>query len=332
MGLYLLGGLAAVLAPNVGWLLAARLLQGIGASVGIATARAIVRDQFVGETSSRIMNNIGIMLAIGPVLAPTIGGFTMALAGWHAIFGVMVALGFGVIVVVLGCMQETTVPDPRLIRPPALVASYARIFTSRRFLATSLTLGGSTGALYTLATVLPFVLIDRAGLTPMQFGIGMLGQTGMFFLGSVVMKLFSGRIRADRLVAPGLVFIGIGGLGLIASIAMLPVSYASIMAPVGFYAFGIAFVMPAMTTAALAQFPDVAGAASATLGFVQMGIGLLGGVLCALIGAPVLATQLVIPSLAVMAIASYAISRRLPELATGPTVVAPSAELVLADR
>ena len=333
MGLYLLGGLAAVLAPSVGWLLAARLLQGIGASVGVATARAIVRDQFVGETSSRIMNSIGIMLAIGPALAPTIGGFTLALAGWHAIFGVMVILAIAVIGVVLGCMRETTVPDPRLIRPKALLASYRRIATSRRFLATGLTLGGSTGALYTLATVLPFVLIDRAGLTPMQFGVGMLGQTGMFFLGSVVLKLLSGRIRADRLVAPGLVLIGIGGLSLVASIWLLPVSYLSIMAPIGFYAFGIAFVMPAMTTAALSQFPDIAGAAAAALGFVQMGMGLVGGMFCALIGEPVLATQLVIPCLAILAIASYVAFLRLPSgPPTEPEPEISSVDLVLAER
>ena len=58
MILYIAGALVAVLAPTIGWLLAARLLQGVGASVGVATARAIVRDQFTGEASSRIMSTI----------------------------------------------------------------------------------------------------------------------------------------------------------------------------------------------------------------------------------------------------------------------------------
>ncbi|MDX1731705.1 MAG: MFS transporter, partial [Aurantimonas coralicida] len=86
MVLYLAGAILAMAAANVEMLIAARILQGVGASVGVATARAIVRDQFEGETSSRIMNTIGIILALGPAVSPTIGGLTLELAGWYAIF------------------------------------------------------------------------------------------------------------------------------------------------------------------------------------------------------------------------------------------------------
>ncbi len=54
VGIYIIGSLLAAFAPDVGWLLAGRLIQGIGASVGITVARAIVRDQFVGVEASRI--------------------------------------------------------------------------------------------------------------------------------------------------------------------------------------------------------------------------------------------------------------------------------------
>ncbi len=76
---------------------------------------------------------------------------------------------------------------------------------------------------------------------------------------------------------PGLALILIGSLLAFLSIQFLPVSYLSVMVPVGFYAFGIAFVMPHMTTAALMPFPRIAGTAAAMLGFVQMGSGVFGG-------------------------------------------------------
>src|SRR5690606_21264705 len=66
LGSYLVGGLLCAAAGSVEMLLAGRLVQGIGASVGMTVARAIGRDQFGGEESTRIMNLIGIMLAIGP--------------------------------------------------------------------------------------------------------------------------------------------------------------------------------------------------------------------------------------------------------------------------
>ncbi|MAU97894.1 MAG: Bcr/CflA family drug resistance efflux transporter [Fulvimarina sp.] len=315
MVIYLAGSILAVFAPTIELVVWARLLQGIGASVGVATARAIVRDQFTGETSSRIMNTIGIILAIGPAVSPTIGGLMLDLAGWHSLFLMMAGFGLALIGVTIGLMRETIVPDPSRIRPKAILAAYRELATNRHFLATSLTVAGSVGALYTLATVLPFVLIDVAGLTPTEYGIGMLAQSGSFLCGSIAARFLMARFGAYRLVPVGLGLIGVGAAAMAVSIQILPVSYVSIMGPVGFYAFGIALVMPAMTTASLAPFPHMAGAAAAMMGFIQMGSGLLGGAICALIGEPVLATQIVIPCLGLLAIVSYRVYRSHPHLA-----------------
>ncbi|MBO0905611.1 multidrug effflux MFS transporter [Jiella sonneratiae] len=327
MAIYLLGSMIAVFAPTIEFLIAARLLQGIGASVGVATARAIVRDQFTGEVSSRIMNTIGIILAIGPAVSPTIGGLMLDAAGWYSLFLLMAGFGLAVIAVTLLFMRETIVPDPARIRPAAIASAYGQLLRNRHFLATSITVAGSVGALYTLATVLPFVLIDVAGLTPTQYGIGMLAQSGSFLAASIAARFLMGRLGAYRLVPIGLVLVGIGAVGMAVSIAVLPIGYLSIMGPVAFYAFGIALVMPAMTTASLAPFPHMAGAAAAMMGFIQMGSGLLGGAICALIGEPILATQIVVPALGAVAIAAYLVYRSHPHLAEPeprPEVVAPS--------
>lgn len=316
LGLHVVGSIIAVLAPDIEWLIAARLVQGIGASVGVAASRAIVRDQYTGETSSRIMNAIGIMLAIAPAIAPTLGGLTLSLANWHAIFVIMLFAGLALVGIVLVFMRETTVGDPRLAHPANLVRSYVRLFTSLTFITSVLTVAGSVGALYTLATVLPYLLIERAGLTPAQFGMGMLAQSGSFLVGSLVMRAAMNRASAFRLVPVGLGFIAAGSALMAISIAVLPISFLSIMAPVGVYAFGIAFVMPAMTTASLAPFPGIAGAAAAAMGFIQIGAGLVGGLVATAIGDPVLGTQIVIPALGTTAVVAYTIFRlRTPALA-----------------
>ncbi|WP_370638358.1 multidrug effflux MFS transporter [Aurantimonas sp. VKM B-3413] len=326
MTLYLAGSLLALIAPTVEVLIAARLLQGVGASVGVATSRAIVRDQFSGEASSRIMNTIGLILAIGPAVSPTIGGITLDLAGAQAIFAVMLFFGFVVVGMTLFVMRETTTPDISRIRPRAILDAYRTLAGNRHFLATGLTIGGSVGALYTMATILPFVLIGEAGMTPTEFGIGMLAQTGSYFVGSLLVRALMPRTGAYPLVPAGLGFVGAGSVGLLVSIALLPVSYLSIMIPVGSFAFGIAFVMPAMTTAALAPFPKMAGAAAAMMGFIQMGSGLAGSAACAAIGDPVMATQIVVPALGLIAISAYLVYRTHPHLAEpepAPEIPAP---------
>lgn len=305
MLVYLAGSLMAVFAPTIEWLMAARLIQGIGASVGTTVSRAIVRDQFTGEQSSRIMNMIGIVLAVGPGVAPTIGGLILEFSTWQGIFLVMAGMGLTGIGIVLFALKETTVPDPARGAPGPLLKSYGRLLASAPVMSASLTIGFAVGALYMLATVLPFVLIDEAGLTPAQFGLGMMLQTGSYFLGSVLFRLLLRSASAEKLVVPGLASILIGSLLAFLSIQFLPVSYLSVMVPVGFYAFGIAFVMPHMTTAALMPFPRIAGTAAAMLGFVQMGSGVFGGAVAAAIGEPILALHVLMPGMGVLCAIFY---------------------------
>ena len=192
-------------------------------------------------------------------------------------------------------------------RPGPILAGYAEILTDLRFVSGSLVIGGAVGILYTLASVLPFVLIDRVGLTPLQYGIGMLMQSGSYFVGSIVVRRLLTHTAAINLMVPGLGLIGIGSAALVLSVHFLPLSFLSVMLPVGVCAFGIAFVTPYMMTAGVAPFPHIAGSAAAMMGFAQMASGLVGGMICAAIGAPVFAMQIVIPAFGVVAIVSYVV-------------------------
>lgn len=304
--LYLAGSILAVVAPSVEWLLAARLVQGVGAAAGIAVSRAIVRDLFTGQESARVMNTIALMLAAGPALSPTIGGITLDLFGWRAIFLFMVLYGVLILAVFLSAVPETLQHrDPGRARPGRLAVSYARLLRDRRFLVPSIVIACTIGSLYAMATMLPFVLIEEAGLSPVQFGFGMLAQSGSFMLGSLTMRRLLRTIDSNRLVPVGLGLIGIGAGLLLLFLNLLPASFLTVMGPVALIAYGIAFVMPDMMTSSLAPFPEMAGAASALMGFLQMGGGLLGSGIAALMGEAVLALALIVPAMALIAIATY---------------------------
>jgi DHA1 family bicyclomycin/chloramphenicol resistance-like MFS transporter len=303
--IFLLGSLLAAFAPNVEALMAGRLIQGIGSSVGMTVSRAIVRDQFSGAQSSRIMNMIGIMLAIGPAIAPTLGGIMLVTLGWQSIFYIMIGFGISALGIVLVFMPETTVPDRTRLHPGPLFAAYGEIFSNQRFITAALTIACSVGCLYALATILPFIMIDQVHLTPAEYGFGMLAQTGSFMTGSLVFRMLLKSRKAETLVAPGLVLIGIASVMVFLSAEFLPFSYLSVMVPVGVYAFGIAFVIPHMMTSALAPFPHIAGSASAVMGFAQMGSGLVTGAVSAIIGVPSISFQFVVPAMGLVAILSY---------------------------
>jgi DHA1 family bicyclomycin/chloramphenicol resistance-like MFS transporter len=307
--LYCAASVLAMLAPTVEMLILARFAQGVGASVGVAISRALVRDLFTDEKSSRIMNLIGIILALGPALAPTLGGLMLLVFGWRSLFVVMTLIGLGAIMAVLLWMKETVERDLSRLNLRALGRSYRMLLGNRQFLTAAGVIGGALGAIYAQATFLPFILIDKVGLTPQQFGLAMLAQSGSFFTASLIMRALMNRFSAKRLVPIGLALIALGSLGTM-SLLIWPPSFLHVMIPVAIYAFGIAFVMPDMSTVALAPFRREAGAAAAMLGFIQMGSGLFVGTLGALLGNAVLAMGLLIPAMGATACFAYFLHRR----------------------
>lgn len=310
MAIYLVGSLMAAFAPSVAVLLAGRLVQGIGASVGMTVARAIVRDQFTGVEAARIMNMIGMMLALGPAFSPTLGGLALGLFGWQSIFFLMVGFAAMACLTVQFFMAETATPDPSKGHLKPILAAYRSLLSDSRFISSTLVIAGAVGALYAWATMLPFVLINEVGLTPTEFGVGMLMQSGLFFSGAVTVRFLLRRFTPQALVPAGLFFIGTASLALGYSMHLIVPNFLSVMLPIGIYSFGIAFVMPYMMTAAMAPFPAIAGTASAMMGFVQMGSGLLGGAIAAAVGVPVMALGTIIPCFGLVCILSYVWYRR----------------------
>ncbi|MFG1393303.1 multidrug effflux MFS transporter [Xanthobacter agilis] len=325
-GIYMLGALVATWAPTMAWLILGRGLQGVGCAAGIAISRAIVRDQYIGQTSARIMNLIGTMLAIGPAVSPSLGGLILGAAGWHMIFVAMAIYG----VVLLGLLsffvpETNRARDPALAAPGRIARSYARLLRDRTFMRASLVLGGGLGAIYTFSALLPFVLIQQVGLTPTEFGLAMLGQTGSFLFGTLVAGRLLKRMSASALVPLGLVLVLAGAAGLAIGLRILEPSTLTVMGPVGLWACGIAMLLPGCTTAALAGFPTIAGAASALMGFMQIGGGFLGTAVAALLPAPLAGLVTLVPVMALVAVGGHVLLRprtRMPEEMEAPGAAA----------
>ena len=73
-------------APNFGWLLFCRFLQGIGASLIVSCAPALVTGMFPEERRSRAVGVFTLMYAIGSAAGPLLGGVLVQIWGWPAVF------------------------------------------------------------------------------------------------------------------------------------------------------------------------------------------------------------------------------------------------------
>ena len=211
---YFLGSIVDLLAPTIEILQAGRALQGIGAAAGIATSRALVRDLFVGQTSARIMNRTGLFVGFVPALSPAIGGMLLTVAHWRSIFLLMFAYAIVVIVMVWIFLPETNSAQDRAhAHPFRIVGNYATLLRDRRFMAPATLMAFVLGGVYTLPSLMPFVLIDKLGLTPLQYAAIVLVQTGALLVGNLVVGRLLRRVNARELVPVGIVIIVGAGAG-----------------------------------------------------------------------------------------------------------------------
>jgi Bcr/CflA subfamily drug resistance transporter len=310
ISIYILGSLGAVLAPSVEILMAARLVQGIGAAIGVTVSRAIIRDLYPGDRGARILNLVGIILAIAPAMSPAIGGVMIGLAGWHSVFVMMAMFGFAIAAIGLFALRETIVPDLSRLRPLRIARSYGQLLSNAEFMTASIAVACGVGIFYALATILPFVLIDVVGLTPTQFGLSMLFQSGAFMTGSVAFRLLMRWITPRQAVLPGFIMILTGSISLAIVPNLVGPALLTIMVPVAICSFGVAMMMPYMLMAGMRPFPHIAGQASAMVGFFQIGSGFTGGVTGTLIGDPVLSITIVIPTMGMTSFFTYLLFSR----------------------
>ena len=84
--LYIVGSLLAWVAPSLELLIAARVLQGLGAAGPRVVSMALVRDLYNGRDMARIISFAMLVFTIAPAIAPLVGHGIVLLFDWRAIF------------------------------------------------------------------------------------------------------------------------------------------------------------------------------------------------------------------------------------------------------
>jgi DHA1 family bicyclomycin/chloramphenicol resistance-like MFS transporter len=132
-GLYCLGAAAAWAAPTLDTVLAARLVQGLGAAGPRVVSLAIVRDLYAGRQMARVVSFAMTVFTLVPAAAPLAGAWIMdATGGWRGIFGAFVAFSL-VTMAWLMLRQPETLPPARRrpLSAAALGAALADILSRR---------------------------------------------------------------------------------------------------------------------------------------------------------------------------------------------------------
>jgi EmrB/QacA subfamily drug resistance transporter len=74
------------ISPSYGWLLAARVLQGIGAALTLNCGPALITSLYVEDRRAQVLSLYTLLIGLGGGLGPIVGGFLVERFGWPSVF------------------------------------------------------------------------------------------------------------------------------------------------------------------------------------------------------------------------------------------------------
>jgi DHA1 family bicyclomycin/chloramphenicol resistance-like MFS transporter len=307
VGLVVFGltSLACAVAPSLGVLDAARVVQGVAGGGGMVLARAIVSDEAAGLDAGRAYAVLGALTGVGPILAPTIGGALLLATDWR---GVFVALAIATAPVLLAAWLWVP-PMPAHHRRAGGVRetlhAFATLLRDPGFLGFALASGFAGGTLFAYISGSSFVLQDVFGLSPQLFAVVFAVNGASFMVAALASGRLLPRLGHHRLLAIGLVtqtvacvvllIVVLAGAGLAAVLACFFLSMAS-----------IGFIMPNATALALAGRGALTGAASALFGLFGFSFGAVVAPVVGVAGASAVPLGVAMAALSCCALLSYA--------------------------
>lgn len=267
--LFTAASIACSLAGGVTQLIAFRILQGVGASGPSSMCMAICRDRYDGPRRKHILAWAGIILALAPMVAPTLGAALLKFSSWRSIFAVQAVLGALVLSGAWRFYRETAAE--RLSgRLPMLLGRYVGLARNHRYLLTATTMGLILGPFYGFIAFAPIVYIQLYGLSNQAFGFlfGLNAVMGM--LGAFTCTRLTRRVGDSVLLTACLVGCTAGGAGIL---AWGGVHYAVFFAGMCTITFSCGMSRPLSNNLILEQVRRDIGSASSFIVFYQFLVG-----------------------------------------------------------
>jgi MFS transporter, DHA1 family, multidrug resistance protein len=280
LAIFCIATLLCAFAPTIELLIVARTCQALGASGAIVLARAVVRDLYSGARAGRELSIMGMIMALAPAIAPTIGGLLQTAFGWRSCFLSIFAAGVAAFVVVWWLLPETLRARPRTAFAMVdLFGGFATVMRHRGFRAHLVLLSASFAGLFAYISGATFLLQQTFGLTPIEFALTFLLTSAGLVCGNSLAAHLVMRAGIGRMLGVGAGALAAGGLAMVVATYVFPRAPLGLVLPMTLYLAGIGMTMPQALAGALQPFPHHAGTASSLAGFVQQCIAALSGAL-----------------------------------------------------
>ncbi|WP_446715878.1 Bcr/CflA family multidrug efflux MFS transporter [Bacillus sp. OTU2372] len=283
--LYLLASITCALAPNIYFLIIARLVQGFAAAGGLVISRAIVRDLFSGRELTKFFTMMVLVGNLGPIVAPIAGGGILAFTNWHGVFIALAIVG-AVLLITVALKLEETLPTEKRVPSnlPQIMNNFGSLFKDRTFMGYALTQGFTVAGIFAYVSGIPFVYQNIYHVTPQQFSL-LFGTNGVaLIIGSQLVGRLADIISERTFLKIGLAISTIAGAWLLVAL-LLKAPLFAVAIPIFFFVGSISIIGTTSFALAIETQGHIAGSASALLGLLPFVLGSLTAPLVGIAGA-----------------------------------------------
>ncbi|OWU86781.1 hypothetical protein ATO6_05060 [Oceanicola sp. 22II-s10i] len=263
LSLFTLASIGCTLAPNVTLFLIFRMLQA-GMISGYAISLAVTRDILGDSGAAKRIAQIGMAMAIVPMVGPVFGGMLDTLFGWRSGFMLYTAIGIGLLILAYLDMGETRahaatrLPALGLLKLPA-------------FWAPTISVAFSVGGFFTFVSIAPLAATNAYGLNGAELGVLIGSITIGFAIGNWIVS--RARRAPEVLMVMGRISTCVGiALSTLVLITGLP-GAITFFAPMLLVGFGNGLTIPSANASLLAAAPGRAGGAAGLSGAMTVGAG-----------------------------------------------------------
>ncbi|MGV3587891.1 MAG: multidrug effflux MFS transporter [Adhaeribacter sp.] len=276
MALYILSSLGCALTNSAETLILMRFLQAIGGCAGMVAAMALVRDLFPVTETAKVLSLLTLVIAVSPMIAPTLGAYVTATAGWHYVFIILAVIAALIVVGIYTALPNGVQPDTSLsLRPKAVLTNFYSVIKNPQFLTYTLAGGIGSAAPFAYIAGSPDVFLNIYKVSEQEYGWIFAFLAAAMIGSTQVNTLLLRRFTSEQLIKIALTGQTIiGTLLVVGTIGGWYQQYSLILL-LFLFLCGQGLNVPNASALSLAPFAKQAGSASALMGSTRMGMGAL---------------------------------------------------------
>ncbi len=281
MVLFMIGSVGCALSQDITQIVFWRVFQAMGACIGPMLARAMIRDLFTRTRAAQMLSTLMMIMAIAPIIGPLLGGQIVRVASWHAIFWLLAIIGT-LMFISLWWLPET-LPEERRVNVSITIAfgNYFSLLKNWKFMRYTLCVTFYYIAAYAFITGSPFVYISYYQVDPQHYGwlfaVNIIGLMGI----SAFNRRLVQRHRLETLLKIATLIAATSAV-ILALATKLQVGGIVLIVVTIFIFFSMNGIIAATSTAAaMDEVSEIAGSASALIGSLQYGSGIVSSLLLA---------------------------------------------------